>query len=305
MFHVSFSLSQPAGFLSEDFLPTTSTLIVVLLGCSYYPINISLEAMIRIASTLNSPSRRNIPTLRLVKSFVKTSLASKSASFVDDVETDSHSQFMLILGKPGGGKGTISKKILQDFPEFKHFSTGDLLRQHVMQKSDIGKEAKKHMDSGSLVPDDLIIRLVLDEAEKESQNGKNLLLDGFPRTLQQAEALAESVDVDIVVNLDIPNDTIVERIANRYIHPASGRVYNLTYNPPKVPGKDDETGEDLIQRDDDKPDTVRKRLEAYEKVTAPLVKYYDGKVHTFSGTESDVIYPKINIWLQDQLQSNL
>jgi nucleoside-triphosphate--adenylate kinase len=177
----------------------------------------------------------------------------------------------------------------------------------VFEQTDIGKEAKEHMDSGSLVPDDLIIRLVLDEAEKEFNNGKSLLLDGFPRTMQQAEALADYVDVDLVVDLNVPNGTIVERIANRYIHPASGRVYNLTYNPPKVPGKDDETGEDLVQRDDDKPETVRKRLEAYEEVTAPLVKYYDekGVLKTFSGTESDVIYPNVNSWLQDELQSKL
>ena len=179
---------------------------------------------------------------------------------------DSNSRFMLILGKPGGGKGTISKKILKDFPSFTHFSTGDMLRQHVREETSLGKEAKTHMDSGGLVPDDLIIRLVLGEAEKEAESGNSLLLDGFPRTMEQAKALAESVDVDLVVELDIPNDTIVDRIAERWVHPASGRVYNLSYNPPKVPGKDDITGEDLIQRDDDKPETVRKRLEAYEQV---------------------------------------
>jgi nucleoside-triphosphate--adenylate kinase len=125
--------------------------------------------------------------------------------------------------------------------------------------------------------------------------------------MEQAEALAENVDVDLVVDLNVPNETIVERIADRYIHPASGRVYNLSYNPPKVPGKDDETGEDLVQRDDDKPETVRKRLEAYEEVTAPLVQYYNekGVLKSFSGTESDVIYPQVNNWLEDQLYSKL
>ena len=265
--------------------------------------------MIRFASNLNTACRRNgtLVPLNISRNFSNGTILHKSASFVDDVETDNHSQFMLILGKPGGGKGTISKKILNDFPAFKHFSTGDLLRQHVREGTDIGKEAKEHMDSGSLVPDDLIIRLVLDEAEKEFNNGKSLLLDGFPRTMEQAEALAENVDVDLVVDLNVPNETIVERIADRYIHPASGRVYNLSYNPPKVPGKDDETGEDLVQRDDDKPETVRKRLEAYEEVTAPLVQYYNekGVLKSFSGTESDVIYPQVNNWLEDQLYSKV
>lgn len=261
--------------------------------------------MIRLASKF-STKRYLVSSNGIARCFSNTSSLSKSAA-VDDMENECSSQFMLILGKPGGGKGTISKKILKDFPDFKHFSTGDLLRQHVMEQTEIGIEAKEHMDNGSLVPDELIIKLVLDEAEKEFDNGKSLLLDGFPRTMQQAQALADSVDVDVVVDLDVPNETIVDRIANRYIHPASGRVYNLTYNPPKIPFRDDETGEDLIQRDDDKSETVRKRLEAYEEVTAPLVEYYNekGVLRTFAGTESDVIYPQVNEWLQDQFQSKL
>jgi nucleoside-triphosphate--adenylate kinase len=221
------------------------------------------------------------------------------------MEAEVPAQFMLILGKPGGGKGTIANKILKDFPTFKHFSTGDMLRQHVRDQTPIGKEAKGHMDTGGLVPDSLIIRLVLDEAEKEFDSGNSLLLDGFPRTMEQAKALGNSVQVDLVVDLDVPNGTIVERIADRWIHPASCRVYNLSYNPPRVPGKDDITGEDLFQRDDDKPETVTKRLEAYDKVTAPLVQYYNeqGVLKTFSGTESDKIYPKVNDWLHERLQS--
>ncbi|GFH45987.1 nucleoside-triphosphate--adenylate kinase [Chaetoceros tenuissimus] len=238
-----------------------------------------------------------------VRAIGTSPVVQKSAAPNDVDMEESNSRFMLILGKPGGGKGTISKKILKDFPSFTHFSTGDMLRQHVREQTSLGKEAKTHMDSGGLVPDDLIIRLVLDEAEKEAESGNSLLLDGFPRTMEQAKALAESVDVDLVVELDIPNETIVDRIAERWVHPASGRVYNLSYNPPKVPGKDDITGEDLIQRDDDKPETVRKRLEAYEQVTAPLVEYYDekGVLKTFAGTESDVIYPKVNKWLNSKV----
>ena len=223
--------------------------------------------MIRLATSLTS---RRSPVFSVVnndsRTFYSTSpILLKSAS-PDNMEAEAPSQFMLILGKPGGGKGTISNKILKDFPSFSHFSTGDLLRKHVRDKTSIGREAKKHMDRGGLVPDELIIDLVLDEADKEAEKGNNLLLDGFPRTMEQAKALAESADVDIVVDLNIPNDTIVGRIAERYVHPGSGRVYNLSYNPPRVPGLDDETGEELVQRDDDKPETVRRRLEAYEKV---------------------------------------
>jgi len=222
--------------------------------------------------------------------------------------TSNNSKFMLILGRPGGGKGTISNKILKDFPSFHHLSTGDLLRQHVREKTDIGLQAKKHMDNGDLVPDDIMIQLVLHDAtagdsDNDTENYKNLLLDGFPRTMEQAVALDKSLQVDLVVDLDVPVDTIVERISDRWIHPASGRVYNYSYNPPKVKGKDDITNEDLIQRDDDKPETVRKRLEAYNNVTAPLKQYYSDKgiLKTFPGTKSDVIYVEVHKWLQEQM----
>lgn len=226
---------------------------------------------------------------------------ARSVNCSEDAMTASTT--MLILGKPGGGKGTISGKILKGFPSFQHLSTGDVLRQHVRNRTDIGLEAKKHMDEGSLVPDELMVRIVMEDIKKCEENHISLLLDGFPRTLSQAVALDETLDVDIVVNLNIPTETIVERIAERWIHPASGRVYNNSYNPPRVEGKDDETGEDLVQRDDDKPATVRKRLEAYEKVTAPLVDFYSekGVLKSFKGTMSDVIYPEVQNWLNDQL----
>lgn len=210
--------------------------------------------------------------------------------------------FMLILGKPGGGKGTISKKILNDFPKFHHVSTGDVLRQHVREETALGKQAKAYMDKGDLVPDELMINLVMEDATPYLEEGRSLLLDGFPRTLGQAEALEEVVHIDTVVNLDIPTETIVDRIADRWIHPASGRVYSYSYKPPKVRGFDDETGEPLVQREDDKPESVRKRLAAYDEVTSPLVKYYDekGVLRTFRGTMSDVIYPEVKAWLEQQ-----
>jgi len=208
---------------------------------------------------------------------------------------------MLILGKPGGGKGTISSKILEDFPEIEHISTGDILRQHVREETELGKEAKKYMDRGDLVPDEVMIRLVLEDSMDAIDSGRHLLLDGFPRTMEQAAALDDNIDVEVVVDLNIPTETIVERIADRWIHPASGRVYNYSYNPPINHGKDDESGEILVQRDDDKPKTVRRRLEAYDKVTSPLIQYYEkkGVLKTFSGTMSDKIYPEVKQWLNE------
>lgn len=210
---------------------------------------------------------------------------------------------LLILGKPGGGKGTISGKILADFPQFRHVSTGDELRQHVRNQTPLGIEAKKFMDDGCLVPDNIMIRMVMGDAVEAIKNGQSLLLDGFPRTMEQAVALDKSLDVDMVINLCIPNETIIERISDRWIHPASGRVYNYSYKPPKVVGKDDETGEPLVQREDDKPASVLKRLQKYEQATAPLVKYYEekGVIQTFRGTMSDVIYPEVKNWLDNQL----
>jgi len=216
----------------------------------------------------------------------------------DAAEEQAH--FLLMLGKPGGGKGTISKKILKDFPKFHHVSTGDILRQHVRKETALGKEAKNYMDKGELVPDKLMIDLVMEDAAPFVEEGESLLLDGFPRTLAQAQALEDVLDIDMVVNLDIPTETIVERLSDRWIHPASGRVYSYSYNPPKVDGLDDETGEALVQRDDDTPLSVRARLEAYDRATSPLIDFYEAKavLRTFHGTESDVIYPSVKKWLE-------
>mmetsp|Transcript_3811 Transcript_3811/g.6195 ORF Transcript_3811/g.6195 Transcript_3811/m.6195 type:complete len:226 (-) Transcript_3811:40-717(-) len=207
----------------------------------------------------------------------------------------------LIMGPPGGGKGTISKKILRDF-SFSHLSTGDVLRENVRNATPVGVEAKSYMDAGDLVPDELMVRLVLSEVEEKGYN--RLLLDGFPRTEAQAVELGKHIKVDMALNLDVPTETIVERISNRWLHPASGRVYAYDYNPPKVEGKDDETGEDLIQRDDDKADAVRTRLATYDKLTAPLIEYYrtEGVLKEFQGTESDVIYPMVKAYLEEQGQ---
>jgi len=234
-----------------------------------------------------------------VRLFNSTTVDASSMA-VDDISNSPNEKFLLILGKPGGGKGTISKKILKDFPDTEHISTGDILRQHVRNETELGKEAKSYMDRGDLVPDKVMINLVLEDSLNVMESGKHILLDGFPRTIEQAVALDDNIDVEVVVDLNIPTETIVERISDRWIHPGSGRVYNYSYNPPLHHGKDDETGEDLVQRDDDKPETVRKRLDAYDKVTSPLVQYYDrkGVLKTFSGTMSDKIYPEVENWLK-------
>lgn len=134
------------------------------------------------------------------------------------------------------------------------------------QRTPLGVEAAQYMESGELVPDSLMIQLLLDDVTSQLEEGKSLLLDGFPRNLEQAMALEEATHIDHVVNLDIPTETIVERIADRWIHPASGRIYSYAYKPPKVEGLDDITGEPLVQREDDKPESVRTRLEAYDQV---------------------------------------
>jgi len=214
----------------------------------------------------------------------------------------------LILGKTGGGKGTISNKMLQNFPMFQHLSSGDVLRHHVKDRTPVGLKAKEFMDSGDLVPDDVMIKLLVEDCKAlleppdgDSSSAKSLLLDGFPRTLEQAIALEKSMHVDFVINLDIPTDTIVVRLSDRWIHPGSGRVYSYGYKPPKVPEKDDITGEPLEQREDDKPENIRRRLRAYDEATLPMVDYYANKgiLKTFAGTKSDVIYINVRQWLEE------
>jgi len=180
---------------------------------------------------------------------------------------------LILLGGPGAGKGTQATFIKEKY-NIPQISTGDMLRAAVKAGSDLGLEAKKFMDAGGLVPDEVIIGLVKERIKAEDcQNG--FLFDGFPRTIPQAEAMKEAgVNIDYVVEIDVPDEAIVERMSGRRSHAASGRTYHVKYNPPKVAGKDDETGEDLVQRDDDKEEVVKKRLEVYHDQTKPLVDYY-------------------------------
>jgi adenylate kinase len=180
---------------------------------------------------------------------------------------------LILLGGPGAGKGTQANYIKERYG-IPQISTGDMLRAAVKAGSELGKEAKKFMDSGGLVPDEVIIGLVKERIkEADCQNG--FLFDGFPRTIPQADAMkAAGVPIDAVVEIDVPDEEIIRRMSGRRVHLASGRTYHVVFNPPKVEGKDDVTGEPLIQRDDDKEETVRKRLKVYHDQTEPLVAYY-------------------------------
>lgn len=180
---------------------------------------------------------------------------------------------IILLGAPGAGKGTQAQFIMEKYG-IPQISTGDMLRAAVKAGTELGLQAKAIMDAGQLVTDELIISLVKERiAQEDCRNG--FLLDGFPRTIPQADAMKEAgIDVDFVLEFDVPDQVIVERMSGRRVHPASGRVYHVVYNPPKVEGKDDVTGEDLIIRADDEAETVRKRLAIYHEQTEPLVAYY-------------------------------
>jgi adenylate kinase len=180
---------------------------------------------------------------------------------------------LILLGPPGAGKGTQASFIKEAYG-IPQISTGDMLRTAVKAGTPLGLAAKKVMDSGGLVSDDIIVALVLDRL-RAPDCGNGYLFDGFPRTIPQAEAMRNAnVPIDYVLEIDVPDSAIIERMSGRRVHPASGRTYHVKFNPPKVPGKDDVTGENLIQRDDDKEETVRNRLAVYHAQTEPLIAYY-------------------------------
>ncbi len=181
---------------------------------------------------------------------------------------------LILLGAPGAGKGTQANYIKEKY-NIPQISTGDMLRAAIKAGTEMGLAAKKVMDAGQLVSDDIIIGLVKDRL-KEADCANGYLFDGFPRTIAQADAMKDAgVAVDYVLEIAVPDEAIVERMSGRRSHPASGRVYHVKFNPPKVEGKDDVTGEDLVQRDDDKEETVKKRLDVYHNQTEVLLGYYN------------------------------
>jgi adenylate kinase len=198
---------------------------------------------------------------------------------------------LILLGAPGAGKGTQATFIKERF-NIPQISTGDMLRAAVKAGTQLGLEAKKFMDAGGLVPDEVIIGLVK-ERIKDADCQAGFLFDGFPRTIPQAEAMKQAgVEIDYVVEIDVPDEAIVERMSGRRSHPASGRTYHVKFNPPKVANKDDVTGEDLVQREDDKEEVVKKRLEVYHAQTKQLVGYYSDWAS--SGAGGAPKYVKVN-----------
>ncbi|MGQ0544059.1 MAG: adenylate kinase [Betaproteobacteria bacterium] len=196
---------------------------------------------------------------------------------------------LILLGPPGAGKGTQAAAICRRFA-IPQISTGDMLRAAAKAGTPLGLEAKKVMDAGRLVSDDIIVALVK-ERLKQPDCARGYLFDGFPRTIPQADAMkAAVVRIDDVLEIDVPDEEIITRMTGRRVHPGSGRVYHLKFNPPRVEDKDDLTGEPLIQRDDDKPETVKERLEVYRRQTRPVVDYYrregQAEYHRISGTGS-------------------
>ncbi|AGH37899.1 Adenylate kinase [Bibersteinia trehalosi USDA-ARS-USMARC-188] len=198
---------------------------------------------------------------------------------------------IILLGAPGAGKGTQAQFMMQKFG-IPQISTGDMFRAAIKEGTELGKQAKALMDEGKLVPDELTVALVKDRiAQPDCANG--FLLDGFPRTIPQADALKEAgVKIDFVLEFDVADEVIVERMSGRRVHQPSGRTYHVVYNPPKVESKDDVTGEDLIIRQDDKPETVLERLAIYHKQTKPLIAYYSAEAeagntvyHRLDGTQ--------------------
>tara|TARA_B100001027_G_scaffold27535_1_gene16267 strand:- start:27 stop:686 length:660 start_codon:yes stop_codon:yes gene_type:complete len=182
---------------------------------------------------------------------------------------------LIILGPPGAGKGTQATFIATEF-NIPHISTGDMLREAIKKGTNLGQKAKEVMDAGNLVSDDLIIELVK-ERISESDCSQGFLFDGFPRTIPQAEALEiNNIQIDGVIELKVPDDEILKRMSGRRIHLNSGRTYHVDFNPPLIEGLDDETGEELIIRKDDEPETVKDRLKVYWKQTQPLIEYYLG-----------------------------
>jgi adenylate kinase len=210
---------------------------------------------------------------------------------------------LILLGGPGAGKGTQANYIKERY-QIPQISTGDMLRAAVKAGTELGQKAKAVMDSGGLVPDDVIIGLVKERITQPDCK-KGFLFDGFPRTIPQADAMKDAgVAIDAVVDIDVPDQEIIKRMSGRRVHLASGRTYHITFNPPKVDGKDDVTGEPLIQRDDDKEETVRKRLEVYHNQTEPLIGYY--KKWESSGDAAAPKYIRIEgIGKVDEIRDNI
>ncbi|KAH6918523.1 adenylate kinase [Coprinopsis sp. MPI-PUGE-AT-0042] len=247
-------------------------------------------------------------------------------------EADEHYARIVMFGKPGAGKGTLSSRLVKKY-DLLSISTGDLLRQHIVQGTQIGQQAEEIMARGGLVPDDLMLKIVT--SKLDSLHNKHWILDGFPRTLKQGQLLQahlskQNAPLTLVVNLDVPDQVILNRISDRWVHPPSGRVYNTSYNPPRVAGIDDVTGEALTRRPDDNPEVFTQRLQSFYASTSPLLEYYTNlasqappprdnphlhphqlsihrpekvAVRSISGNTSDEIWPELDYIMKSMFPS--
>ena len=198
---------------------------------------------------------------------------------------------LILLGPPGAGKGTQAERIREECG-LAHIATGDILREAVRNGSELGAEARRYMDAGELVPDGVIIGMIIERLQEDDARD-GFLLDGFPRTVVQAQALDETLDehgrsVTAALGIEVPDEEIVRRVSGRRVSPKTGRVYHVEFNPPAVEGRCDEDGSELIQREDDEPETVRNRLRVYHEMTQPVARYYEelGLLHRIDGTAS-------------------
>jgi len=258
---------------------------------------------------------RNVLTPH-IQSFSKsrqiTHSATKAHPFVNGLRSatnyengDKRVLRMLMFGKPGAGKGTLSAMLVKKY-DIMALSTGDLLRQHIAERTEVGREAEDIVAQGGLLPDKMVLKVITSKLDK--LHNKHWILDGFPRTLGQGELLdnhlkSQKTPLSLVINLDVPDKVILNRISDRWVHLASGRVYNLSYNRPMVDGLDDETGEPLIQRPDDNPQVFARRLTKFYDLTSPLLSYFSAtsdssptgepKLVTLTGSTSDEIWPKL------------
>jgi len=256
-------------------------------------------------------STRSISTTSSAKRALPFSLniGSNTAGAVADNNDPSARLRMIMFGRPGAGKGTLSARLVKEF-DIVTISTGDLLRQQIAQKTDVGRQAEEIVARGDLLPDELMLKVV--STELESLRDKHWILDGFPRTIGQGQLLdthlrLQNMPLTLLTLLAVPIELLRARIASRFIHPGSGRVYNLNYNPPRVPGQDDVTGEPLVQRPDDIPEVYERRLRRYDAETAPLLGYYTAQAMrekeqppgrglrtvSLAGETSDGIWPEL------------
>lgn len=201
---------------------------------------------------------------------------------------------LILVGPPGGGKGVMNDRLCKDF-SISPAIAGELIRKNVREGTEVGKLAKPYIEKGVLLPDEVTWKLLKSELTKLAESNTNYLIDGFPRTVKQAEMLDQFAEVTGVIHLNVPFSVIVERLKKRWIHPGSGRVYNLDFNPPRVPFRDDATGEPLVRRDDDREETVMNRLRGYEQQTMPVLQHYQkmNKVQEFRGNTSNEIWPHV------------